>query len=119
MVDIFISGNARINMQSPFWGESSSNVFEYMRRDTEHFMPYKIFVAHSVSTIESQMRNADLQRGLIVRSLKMGDINPKANDPQVDLAAYAYPSHYQDVLEGVRREFTVRLLNLFPSVDNG
>lgn len=105
-------------MQSPAWGENSHNVFEYMRLDTENFVPYRIFVAHSIPTMESKIQNADFQKGIIIFSLKMRDINPKASKPDTELVGYAHPASYQGVLEAVRRELTVTLLNLLPNLDN-
>jgi AbiTii len=117
IIDVFITGNARINMQSPDWSENLDNVFEYMRRDTEHFVPHRIAVAHSVSTIESQTQNVDLLKGIVLLSLKFGDIDPKASNPNLGLVAYATPLDYQGILEAVRRELTVRLLDTMPKVD--
>ncbi len=117
IIDIFV-GIARINMRSPSWGENSNNVFEYMRQDTENFIPYRILIAHSISSIESHIQNADFQKGIVVFSLKIGDINPKASNPNTEVPAYAHPAQYQGIFEAVRRELTVRLLNLLPTLND-
>jgi len=115
-IDIFV-GIARINMRSPSWGEDPNNVFEYMKQDTENFIPYRICIAHSISSIESHVQNANFPRGIVLFTIKIGDINPKASNPNIEIPAYTHPAKYQGIFEAVRRELTVRLLNLLPNLD--
>jgi hypothetical protein len=114
LLDVYLSGTARINMQSIAWAENANNVFEYMRRETEHFSQYKVLIAYPVSSLELNLQNSDLQKGIVTLSFKWGDINPKADNPNSELVAYARPSDYQAILERIRRELTVYLLNLLP-----
>lgn len=114
IINVFISGTARINLQSTYWGESVNNIIEHMRQDTEHFTPYKFMIAHSISTLETQAKDINLQKGIVMMPFRMGDINPKAKESSAELMAYAHPSDYYSILESVRRELTVKLLDLLP-----
>ena len=117
-IDVFISGNARINLQSPSWGSSVTNIVEYMQRDREHFVPHRLWLGHAISMIEEQAKNLDPQKGIIILPIRVGDINPEAEDPNTQLVAYAHPAAYLSILESVRRELTVHLLDLLPRVDD-
>ena len=57
---------------------------------------------------------------LVVTNISIGNIHKaaKANKPDADLVGYAHPTSYQGVLEAVRRELTVILLNLLPDLDS-
>ena len=117
-IDVFISGNARINLQSPSWGASVTNIVEYMQRDKEHFVPHRLWLGHAISTIEEQAKNLDSRMGIVILPIRVGDINPEAEDPNIQLVAYAHPAEYLSILESARRELTVRLLDLLPRVND-
>lgn len=117
IIEVFITGNARINMQWPFWGQNSDNVIEFMRQDKKYFVPIRLGIAHSLSSIETQIRNYDVSKGLITFLLRMKDINPNHEKPDAEIAGYAHPSSYNHILESVRRELTILLLDMIPKIE--
>ncbi len=114
VITMFISGTARINPQSPLWGGDLRYAIDQMRRDTENFLEKKFLISHAVSMMESTIRDADVKKGLLVLNFRLGDLDPNAKDRDRPLWAYAMPSDYQSILEDIRRELTVYLLNALP-----
>jgi len=117
LIEVFVSPFAQINLQYFGWGENVSNVFDYMRRNSEHFFPWKMLVPESVSQIESK-RPVDPQKGIMTITMRQKDIVPKSKTPDAPVFGYARADSYMNVLESIRVELTKRLLDLLPRMEN-
>ncbi|MGQ0601839.1 MAG: AbiTii domain-containing protein [Anaerolineales bacterium] len=115
LLDAFLSF-AKVNPHSIYWMGSIDNIYEHMRRDKENFAHRQIFVTHTISHLESQLRDTD-PRGIITLTLSLSKLDPAAEKPNKEVAIYSRTSSYLQILEAVRRELTVRLLDLLPTVE--
>jgi len=116
LIEIFLSLD-EINLQYLGWGGNVSNIFDYMRRDSEHFFPWKMLVLEPVSQIESK-RPVDPQKGIMTITIRLKDIVPKTKTPNAPVFGYARADSYMNVFESIRVELTKRLLDLLPSIEN-
>ena len=116
LIEVFVSF-ARLNMQFMGWGESASNVLEYLRRDSDQFFPRKMLVSEPVSEIESKQQPIDLHKSILTIEMKLGDVVPETSTPDLSVYGYGRADSYEKVLEGLRTELTQRLLELLPSLN--
>lgn len=117
LIETFVSPIAQINLQYFGWGGNVSNIFDYMRRESEYFFPSKIFVPDSISEIESKI-HIDSQKGIMTITMKQKDFIPNSDQPDLPVFVYFRPNSYLNVLESIRVELIKRLLDLLPQVEN-
>ena len=84
-----------------------------MREHKEIFVRHKLIIGYSVSELELRAAGGtDPQNALIEVSMPLGRLDPEAQHPDAEIVAYMSPDSFLWVLEAIRRELTVRLLNL-------
>jgi len=115
LVEVFVCPYGRVNMQYYGWGGSASIIFEYMRQNDKEFVPAKIGLAYSVSHLESQ-QSVDPTKMIMTFTLRLDDIASKTDNPDMPVAAYARANTYLSILESIRRELTIHLLDMLPRV---
>jgi TIR domain len=117
-VECFIS-ISQINMQYFGWGQSASNVINYMRRNPKLYKPYQLMIPNPVGYVESQAtRSVNPDAGLMTFPLKMSDVfDAPADIADFPVMGYARFDCWADVLEGIRTELVRRLLDLLPRVE--
>jgi len=115
--EVYVSPRVQINMQYFGWGESASNIFEYIRNNNKDFFPKKWFVIESISTLEAKPK-PDIQKSILSFTVKASDIMPNIDSKFKDLPMYCYGHSdiYINVLENVRRELTKILLYMLPKI---
>lgn len=117
LIEIFVSPFAQLNMQYFGWGENASNVFDYMRRDSENFCPWRMLFAEPVSELESRQPMDDIHKSIITVNMTLKDIVPDTNTPDFPVFGYGRADSYIRVLEGIRTELTQRLMELLPNLN--
>ncbi len=104
---------SEINMQYIGWGGNTSVIWEYMWRDHENFFPRMLFISEPISKIESQPP-VDPRKALLTMSLRRRDVLPNPKHPDESVIVYLRGDVYQQILESIRAELTLRLLELLP-----
>lgn len=94
------------------WGGNLTVIFDHLRRNTQNFTPCQFALHQSLSELESFTHRPDFDKSYILITSKWGSINPNADKPDADVFFYSHPLNFQRVLENIRRELNVRLLDL-------
>ena len=115
LIELFVS-LAQLNMQYFGWGGDASNVLDYIRRDSQNFRPLRMLVPEPVSAIEAK-QYIDLNNKVLSINMTLKEIIPDTNTPDSPVFGYGRADSYAIVLEGIRTEFTQRLLELLPNIN--
>jgi len=87
----------------------------YKEAHPDEFFPRTLLVSQAVGKIEAGLRARDGRSFFSIR-MRMGDIVPDAEKPDVPVFCYARGDAYRDVLENIRGELTRRLLAILPEL---
>ena len=119
--EVFIAPFFELNLQYFGWGQNTSAIFDFMRRDTENFYPYKMLHTQSISSIESQIErlSGTLERNIItihktLNELMINTSDPDTSVPDHPVRVYGKASDLLGILNATRAELTKMLLDLLP-----
>ena len=116
-MEVFCSPNAVINPQYFGWGENASNMFLHMEQHPKEFFLRTMYATQPISVLE-QEHPADLQKSYLSWSQPLADFIPDTKNIDAKVYCYARATAYETVVEAIRTEFTKRLLNLLPKMEN-
>lgn len=114
LFSVYASYN-RINMSYVGWDGDVNNVINYMNSHPDDFRPIKLFEHRGISVIESEVDSYNrTPRGLVSISTKLGNLNPKTENPEIEIICYARFRAYEQILQSIRSVLTAKLLERLP-----
>ncbi|MBW1793087.1 MAG: hypothetical protein JRF30_05700 [Deltaproteobacteria bacterium] len=111
LAQVYAGINRQINMQYFGWDGTSSNVMDFIKRDTDNFKPTKLLFAQPLSELEAKIPS-DLSNKIISLTMRACDFIPDTENPNIPIYVYASTQAYVNILEGIRNELTIRLMDL-------
>ena len=119
--EVFIAPFVELNFQYFGWGQNTSAIFDFMRKDTKNFYPYKMLHAHPISFIESQVEKLSEtpERHIFTIHKPLNEImiNTSGSDTPVSdhpVSVYGKATDLLGILHAIRAELTKLLLDLLP-----
>ena len=116
LIEVFFAPFAELNLQYWGWGNNSSTVFDFMRRNAEDFFPIKMIYPDSISRIESLFEQSPglLEKGIVTVHYPMQEVIPDSSIPDHPVRLYTKPSNMLGILDATRTELTKKLIDLLP-----
>lgn len=117
LIEVFFSPFAELNLQYYGWGNNSSTVFDFMKKNTKDFFFLKMIYPHSISRIESLIeQSSPLHQSIITDQYPMQEVIPDSPIPDHPVRLYTKPSNLLGILDATRSELTKKLLDLLPGM---
>jgi hypothetical protein len=117
LAEVFVSAS-KLNLSYIGWAGSSAVMLDHIREDKENFFPFKMFVAASVSELETK-QDVDTSRNIYQSETTQKAVLTKTKYPNAPLFVYGSADRFQVVLEAIKKELTKRLLAILPKVEGG
>ncbi len=113
LIDAYVTLSKKAKLGSRI--SKASELFDYMKKHTDRFIPYAMFIRDSVSKIETRMQTEEDDE-IVITNVMNRDINSHATNPDAPAFVYFRADSYSKVLKSIRTELIKRLLDLLPKI---
>ena len=111
LIEVFFAPFAELNLQYWGWGNNSSTVFDFIKRNTQDFFLIKMIYPESISRIESLIeQSSPLHKNILTMHCLTHEVIPDSPIPDHPVRLYTKPSNLLGILDATRSELTKKLL---------